>query len=76
MMATSRRWLLAPLAVGGLLLAVILAGTLGLVLNLQVAGVTRAALEYDVALEDLADDLRVAVLDMRHYHRNLAFFGP
>jgi signal transduction histidine kinase len=29
-----------------------------------------------VDLEDEGDDLRAAVLDMRHYHRNLYFAGP
>lgn len=62
-------------AVGGLLLAILVAGLLGLFLNL---GVQRAADEasYDVELEDHGDDLRVAVLDLRQYHRNLLFYTP
>ncbi len=62
-------------AVGGLLLAVALVGVVGLVVNGRVEGVTDRALGYDVEIEDHGDDLRVAVLDVRHYHRNLAFVG-
>jgi signal transduction histidine kinase len=29
-----------------------------------------------VEIEDHGDDLRIAVLDVRHYHRNLTFAGP
>jgi hypothetical protein len=38
--------------------------------------VTEQALNYDVELEDEGDDLRVAVLEVRHYHRNIFFGGP
>lgn len=62
-------------AVGGLLCAVALVGVVGLVVNGRVEEVTARALGYDVEIEDHGDDLRVAVLDMRHYHRNLAFVG-
>jgi two-component system, OmpR family, sensor histidine kinase VicK len=63
-------------AVGGLLVASIIAGLVGLLVNQSVERVTDQALRYDIELEDEADDLRVAVLDMRHYHRNIAFTGP
>jgi two-component system, OmpR family, sensor histidine kinase VicK len=33
------------------------------------------ALQYDLEIEDRADDLRVAVLDVRHQHRNIVFGG-
>lgn len=62
-------------AVGGLLCAVALVGVVGLVVNGRVEEVTAKALGYDVEIEDHGDDLRVAVLDVRHYHRNLAFVG-
>lgn len=62
-------------AVGGLLFAVALVGVVGLVVNERVEEVTDKALGYDVEIEDHGDDLRVAVLDVRHYHRNLAFVG-
>ncbi len=70
-----RAWWAIAAAVGGLLLAILAAGLLGLFLNL---GVQRAADEasYDVELEDHGDDLRVAVLDLRQYHRNLLFYTP
>lgn len=60
-------------AVGGLLVAIIVVGLAGLFLNQRVESVTEDALRYDVELEDHGDDLRVAVLDVRHYHRNLYF---
>ena len=62
-------------AVCGLLFAVALVGVVGLVVNGRVEEVTDKALGYDVEIEDHGDDLRVAVLDVRHYHRNLAFVG-
>jgi two-component system sensor histidine kinase VicK len=61
--------------VAGLLSTVGLAGVVGLVLNNQVRQVTDTALRYDIELEDEGDDLRVAILDVRHYHRNLVFGG-
>lgn len=57
-------------------MASIIAGLMGLLQNEGVKRVTDQALRYDIELEDEADDLRVAVLDMRHYHRNIAFTGP
>jgi two-component system sensor histidine kinase VicK len=72
----TRHWWITIAAVGGLLAAIILVGLVGLLVNRNVKGVVEQALEYDVELEDEADDLRVAILDMRHYHRNLFFVGP
>lgn len=71
-----RPWRITLVAVGGLLVAIVVAGVLGLALNRNVKEATDEALRYDVELEDHADDLRVSVLDMRHYHRNLFFSGP
>ena len=72
----TRHWWITIAAVGGLLAAIILVGLVGLLVNRNVKGVAEQALEYDVELEDEADDLRVAILDVRHYHRNLFFVGP
>ena len=72
----TRPWWIAIAAIGGLLLGIVAAGVVGLVLNQQVKQVTDKALQYDVALEDLGDDLRAAVLDVRHYHRDIFFAGP
>jgi two-component system, OmpR family, sensor histidine kinase VicK len=69
-------WRMIVVAVGGLLLFVLMAGLVGLVSNRSVANVTNDVLRYDVDLEDEGDDLRAAVLDMRHYHRNILFAGP
>lgn len=70
-----RLWWIPLMAVGGLLLAIIGAGLVGLLLNLNVQRAAEAA-SYDVELEDHGDDLRVAVLDLRQYHRNLLFYEP
>lgn len=72
---SSGPWRLAVLAVAGLLLLTIVDGLLSFVLTWQVDQITAEALNYDIELEDEADDLRVAVLDVRHYHRNLHFIG-
>ena len=68
-----RPWRVVAGAVGGLLVAIIIAGLVGFLLNQSVIRVVDQALRYDVELEDHGDDLRTAVLDVRHYHRNLAF---
>jgi two-component system sensor histidine kinase VicK len=71
-----RPWRVTIAAVGGLLVAILIAGVVGLALNRNIDRVTEQALDYDVELEDEGDDLRVAVLDVRHYHRNIFFGGP
>ena len=71
-----RPWRITIVAVGGLLVMILIAGVVGLLLNRNVERVTNEALRYDVQLEDEGDDLRAAVLDLRHYHRNIHFGGP
>ncbi|MDQ3236865.1 MAG: hypothetical protein M3Q54_04900, partial [Actinomycetota bacterium] len=66
-----RSWRIIVLAVGGLLMAIIIVGLVGLFENRSVENVANEALRYDVELEDHGDDLRAAVLDVRHYHRDL-----
>jgi two-component system, OmpR family, sensor histidine kinase VicK len=68
-------WGIISGAVGGLLITVAIAGLMGLLINNTLLNVTERALVEGVHLEDLGDDLRVAVLDLRHYHRNLVFAG-
>lgn len=71
-----RPWGITIVAVSGLLVAILIAGVVGFLLNRNVERVTNEALRYDVQLEDEGDDLRAAVLDLRHYHRNIYFGGP
>ncbi len=66
-------WRITIAAVGGLLVAILIAGVAGFLLNRNVERVTEDALHYDVQLEDEGDDLRAAVLDLRHYQRNIYF---
>jgi two-component system, OmpR family, sensor histidine kinase VicK len=66
-------WWLANVSIVGLLVAIAVAGLIALGINARVRGALVQALQYDLEIEDRADDLRVAVLDVRHYHRNLIF---
>jgi hypothetical protein len=72
----TRSWWIANLSIGGLLVAIAVAGFFALGINNQVRNVLVSALQYDLEIEDRADDLRVAVLDMRHFHRNIVFGTP
>jgi signal transduction histidine kinase len=69
-------WRAVPIAVAGLLVGVAVACLAALILTLNVQDVVDRGLRNDIELEDEADDLRAAVLDMRHYHRNVVFTGP
>src|SRR5918997_2014117 len=69
-------WRVTVAAVAGLLIAITIAGLVGLLLIRSIENVLDEALRYDVNLEDEGDDLRAAVLDLRHYHRNIYFGGP
>jgi signal transduction histidine kinase len=68
-------WRITIAAVVGLLVAILIAGLVGIFVNQRVQDATSDA-RYDVDLEDEGDDLRAAVLDLRHYHRNIMFSGP
>jgi signal transduction histidine kinase len=72
----SQPWFLEGVALSGLLLIIAITGLVGLGINAQMQQTTDRALTYDIELEDRGDDFRVAVLDLRHYHRNIAFVGP
>jgi len=62
-------------ALAGLLLTAASAGLAALVITQEVGGVADRALRNDVEVEDRGDDFRVAVLDLRHYQRNIVFEG-
>ena len=59
-------------AVGGLLVAIIIAGLIGFWQTRSIEQVSAEALGY-VELEDEGDDIRAAILDVRHFHRNVYF---
>ncbi len=65
-------WRVTMVAVGGLLVAIIIAGLIGFWQTRSIERVSAEALGY-VELEDEGDDIRAAILDVRHYHRNLYF---
>jgi signal transduction histidine kinase len=60
-------------AVIGMIVAIIIVGIVGLWLNSNITRAADEALTYDVELEDHGDDMRVAVLEVRHHQRNLYF---
>ena len=65
-------WRITVAAVAGLLVAIIVAGLIGFWQTRSIESVADEAFGY-VELEDEGDDIRAAVLDVRHYHRNLYF---
>ncbi len=70
------QWRLGLIMVGALLIAIAVIGVVGIAINRSVQDVVERAIGFDVELEDNADDLRVAILDLRHYHRNMVFYEP
>ncbi|HEX2193757.1 MAG TPA: HAMP domain-containing sensor histidine kinase [Candidatus Limnocylindria bacterium] len=74
--ASARPWRGVLLAIVGLLAGMALIGAVGIFINRGITSQVEEALAYDVELEDNADDFRVSVLDVRHYHRDLLFNDP
>ena len=70
------RWRVAVLAVGGLLVAIAVIGVVGILINRNIHQTVDDAIAHDVELEDRGDDLRVAILEVRHYHRDLLLNNP
>jgi two-component system, OmpR family, sensor histidine kinase VicK len=73
---STRPWRVIVASVAGSLVGVAIACVVALALTLNVSDVVHNALIHDIELEDEADDVRAAILDLRHYHRNLVFTGP
>jgi two-component system, OmpR family, sensor histidine kinase VicK len=71
-----RLWTVVSVSMVGLLVAIAAVSIVAIVANERVREITERAIGYDVEIEDEGDDLRAAVLDLRHYHRNIAFGGP
>ncbi|HEX2843798.1 MAG TPA: hypothetical protein VHP64_00980, partial [Candidatus Limnocylindria bacterium] len=71
-----RRWRIAVLAVAGLLVAIAIIGVAGIAINLNIHQTVEDAIAFDVELEDSGDDLQVAILEVRHYHRDLLLNNP
>jgi two-component system sensor histidine kinase VicK len=70
-MAPDRPWRTAVVAVIGLLVAIAVIGVVGILINRNIHQTVERAIAFDVELEDRGDDLRVAILEVRHYHRDL-----
>lgn len=73
---SDRPWRVAVVAVGGLLVAIAVVGVVGILINRNIHDTVERAIEFDVELEDRADDLRVAILEVRHYHRDMLLNDP
>ena len=73
---SDRPWLMAVLAVGGLLVAIAVVGVVGILINRNIHQTVERAIAFDVELEDRGDDLHVAILEVRHYHRDLLLNNP
>jgi signal transduction histidine kinase len=71
-----RSWRTAVVGVVGLLIAIAVIGLVGIVINDNIHRTVERAINFDVELEDRGDDLRVAVLEVRHYHRDLLLNAP
>ena len=71
--ASSRAWRIVAASIGALLLAIVVAGVLAINENNRVKVITERALSFDIEVEDEASDTQVAVLDLRHIHRNIVF---
>src|ERR687896_2432374 len=69
-------WRLAIVAVVGLVIGLIAIGVVGLIVNARMGQVVADAIAYDIELEEEADDLRVAVLDLQAFHRLIALDDP
>jgi signal transduction histidine kinase len=68
---SDRAWWIAVLGISGLVAAVVVIGLIGIVVNENIHRTVERAITTDVELEDRGDDLRVAILEVRHYHRDL-----
>jgi signal transduction histidine kinase len=71
----SRPWLIVSASLLALLLAIVIAGVLAIIENNRVKEITERALTFDIEVEDEASDVQVAVLGLRHRHRNIVFGG-
>ena len=69
-------WRLAIIAVAGLVAGLVAIGIVGLIVNARIGQVVEDSIAYDIELEDEADDLRVAVLDLDAYHRLILLNDP
>jgi signal transduction histidine kinase len=69
-------WRLAITGVAGLVVGLVAIGIVGLIVNARIGDVVEETLRYDIELEDEADDLRVAILDLDAYHRLILLSDP
>jgi signal transduction histidine kinase len=70
-----RAWQIVAALIGALLLAIVIAGVVAINENNRVKDITERALSFDIEVEDEASDVQVAVLDLRHFHRDIVYGG-
>jgi two-component system sensor histidine kinase VicK len=73
--SSPRAWRIVAASIAALLLAIVIAGLVTIVENNRVNSITERALSFDIEVEDEASDVQVAVLDLRHMHRNIMYGG-
>lgn len=73
--SSPRAWRIVAASIGALLLAIVIAGLVTIVENNRVNSITERALSFDIEVEDEASDVQVAVLELRHMHRNIVYGG-
>lgn len=71
----TRAWRIVALSIGALLLAIAIAGVVTIIENNRVHQITARSLSFDIEVEDEASDVLVAILNLRHIHRNIVFVG-
>ncbi|MBA2521575.1 MAG: hypothetical protein H0V24_18110 [Chloroflexia bacterium] len=72
----NRPWTIVGATIGIMIVAILLTGIVLILENERVHAITERALTYDIEIEDEGDDIRVAVLDLRHFQRDVMFGGP
>ena len=73
---TMRPWSVIGASISALILAILVASIVLIQENERLLDIIERALTYDIEIEDEGDDVRIAVLDLRHFQRNIMFEGP
>ena len=69
-------WRIVTVSLVALFAVAVVATAISLAVTLSMGQLSERLLRTDVSLEDEAEDVHVAVLALRHEHRNLALIGP
>lgn len=70
-----RAWQIVAMSIAALLLAIVVAGVVTIFENNRVLDITERALSFDIEVEDETSDVQVAILNLRHIHRDIVYNG-